>query len=157
MIGITKSEFENSLFRQDVVEYYLNMPREKIEYKFGNIVSDMIGFNQNNPHHCYDLFEHTLRTVTDMPTGELSDKEIKLVKIAAFLHDVSKPKIAKEVSGKIIYQGNEKESARMARDFLTELGYEQLEINRICFLITHINDFLYYKENLIFNYSGAND
>ena len=98
MIGITKSEFENSLFRQDVVEYYLNMPREKIEYKFGNIVSDMIGFNQNNPHHCYDLFEHTLRTVTDMPTGELSDKEIKLVKIAAFLHDVSKPKIAKEVT-----------------------------------------------------------
>ena len=152
MIGITKSEFENSLFRQDVVEYYLNMPREKIEYKFGNIVSDMIGSNQNNPHHCYDLFEHTLRTVTDMPTGELSDKEIKLVKIAAFLHDVSKPKIAQEVSGKIIYQGNEKESARMARDFLTELGYEQLEINRICFLITHINDFLYYKDELPYYY-----
>ena len=25
MIGITKSEFENSLFRQDIVDYYLNM------------------------------------------------------------------------------------------------------------------------------------
>ena len=38
MIGITKSEFENSLLRQDVVEYYLNMSKDEIEYKFGGIV-----------------------------------------------------------------------------------------------------------------------
>ena len=81
MIGITKSEFENSLFRQDVVEYYLNMPKEDIEYKFGNIISNMVGYNQNSPHHCYDLFEHTLRTVADIPTGELSQEEVKLLKI----------------------------------------------------------------------------
>lgn len=152
MIGITKSEFENSLFRQDVVEYYLSMSKEDIEYKFGNIVLDMVGFNQNNPHHCYDLFEHTLRTVKDVPTGELSDKEIKLIKIAAFLHDIAKPQVAKEISGKITYPENEVESAKIARAFLLELGYEQIEINRICFLITHINDFIYYKDEVPYYY-----
>ncbi len=152
MIGITKSEFENSLFRQDVVEYYLNMSREDIEYKFGNIVTDMIGFNQNNPHQCYDLFEHTLRTVIDIPTGELSDEEIKLLKIAAFLHDVAKPKVGQEINGRIVYENNEIESANMARQFLTELGYSNEEINRICFFITHINDFLYYKDEVPYYY-----
>ncbi len=152
MIGITKSEFENSLFRQDVVEYYLNMSKEDIEYKFGDIVTDMIGFNQNNPHQCYDLFEHTLRTVIDIPTGELSDEEIKLLKIAAFLHDVAKPRVGQEINGRVSYVNNEIESSNMARQFLAELGYSNEEINKICFFITHINDFLYYKDEVPYYY-----
>ena len=152
MIGITKSEFENSLLRQDVVEYYLNMPKEDIEYKFGSIVSDMVGFNQNNPHQCYDLLEHTLRTVKDIPTGELSNDEIKLLKIAAFLHDVAKPSVAQTMFGKTNYFGNEIESAKMAREFLVELGYPQQDIDRICFYIAHLEDFLYYKDELPYYY-----
>lgn len=152
MIGITKSEFENSLFRQDVVEYYLNMSKEDIEYKFGSVIADMIGFNQNNPHQCYDLFEHTLRTVIDIPTGELSDEEIKLLKIAAFLHDVAKPIVGQEINGRISYVNNEIESANIARQFLSELGYSNEEINKICFLITHINDFFYYKDEVPYYY-----
>ena len=152
MIGITKSEFENTLLRQDVVEYYLNMPIEDIKYKFGSIVSDMVNYNQNNPHQCYDLFEHTLRTVKDIPTGELSNEEIKLLKIAAFLHDVAKPSIAQEFYGKITYFGNEIESAKMARSFLEELSYPEDEIQRICFYIRHIDDFLYYKDEVPYYY-----
>lgn len=152
MIGITKSEFENSLFRQDVVDYYLNMSKEDLEYKFGSIVTDMVGFNQNNPNHCYDLFEHTLRTVNDIPTGELSDEEIKLLKIAAFFHDVAKPKVATQSLGKVIYPDNDIQSAKIANNFLMELGYDSIEIKRICFLISHINDFLYYKDELPYYY-----
>ena len=152
MIGITKSEFENSLFRQDVVEYYLNMSREDIEYKFGNIVSDMIDYNQHNPHQCYTLFEHVLRTVVDIPTGELSDEEVKLLKIAAFLHDVAKPKVAKVENGRVDYDGNNVESANMAKSFLQELGFEPIEIQKICFYIEHINDFFYYKDEVPYYY-----
>lgn len=152
MIGITKSEFENSLFRQDVVEYYLNMPKEDIEYKFGNIISNMVGYNQNSPHHCYDLFEHTLRTVADIPTGELSQEEVKLLKIAAFLHDVSKPQIVQDIKEKVDYIKNQRESAKIAREFLTELNYNEEEIKRICFFILHINDFIYYKDEVPYYY-----
>lgn len=152
MIGITKSEFESSLFRQDIVEYYLNMSRDELEYKFGNFVTAMIDFNQNNPNQCYDLFEHTLRTVNDIPTGELTDEEIKLIKIAAFFHDIAKPIVAKLESGKTIYPDNEIESAKIANNFLKELGYDDNEIKRVCFLISHINDFLYYKDELPYYY-----
>lgn len=152
MIGITKSEFENSLLRQDVVEYYLNMSKDEIEYKFGKKISDMVGYNQNNPHECYNLFEHTLRTVKDIPTGELSNEEIKLLKISAFLHDIGKPAVAQEVFGKITYFGSEIESSKMAKNFLEELGYSQEDIQRICFYILHLEDFMYYKDDLPYYY-----
>ena len=152
MIGITKSEFENSLLRQDVVEYYLNMSKDEIEYKFGKEISNMVGYNQNNPHECYNLFEHTLRTVKDIPTGELSNEEIKLLKISAFLHDIGKPAVAQEVFGKITYFGSEIESSKMAKNFLEELGYSQEDIQRICFYILHLEDFMYYKDDLPYYY-----
>ncbi len=149
MIGITKNEFENSLFREDVVEYYLGMSREDIEEKFGEVVARMVGFNQNNCHQCYNLFEHTLRTVADIPSGELSRDDVKLLKIAAFFHDVAKPLIAQnDNNGRLIYIGNAEESAKIAREFLVELSYDEEEIKKICFFILHINDFFMYKDNL---------
>ncbi len=47
-------------------------------------VADMIGFNQHNYHHKYDLLEHTA-TVT------AAIAPIPHLRIAAFLHDVAKP------------------------------------------------------------------
>lgn len=148
MIGITRSEFESSLIRQDIVEYYLAMPKDEIEYRFGDIVANMVGFEQNNPHHCYDLFEHTLRTVKDIPTGELSYREIIILKIAAFLHDVAKPNVLRVEQGRYVYPNNGVESAKMANEFLSELGYSKEEIQKICFFIEHIDDFLYYKDEV---------
>ncbi len=46
-------------------------------------LADMVGFDQKNPHHKYDLFEHTLRVVDYVP------KTLPL-RWAALLHDVGK-------------------------------------------------------------------
>lgn len=43
----------------------------------------MEGFSQQNPHHCYDLWEHTLHTV------EAIDATI-LLRLSALLHDIGK-------------------------------------------------------------------
>jgi len=48
-------------------------------------VLPMVGFDQKNYHHCYDVWEHTLRAVDAVPA------EIE-VRCAALLHDVGKPK-----------------------------------------------------------------
>ena len=148
MIGITKSEFENSLFRQDVVEYYLNMSIEDIRYKFGDIILNIVDYETNDAHHCYDVFEHTLLTVRDIPYGELSREELLLLKIAAFLHDVSKPTLQEG-------QRNNIESSKMAENFLIELGYSLEEIKRICFYIEHINDFVHYKDEVPYYYEHS--
>lgn len=47
-------------------------------------LSDMFGFPQDNPYHIYDVWEHTLRVVENVPNTET-------LKIAALLHDVGKP------------------------------------------------------------------
>lgn len=40
----------------------------------------------------------------------------------------------------------------MAKNFLEELGYLQEDIQRICFYILHLEDFMYYKDDLPYYY-----
>ncbi len=45
----------------------------------------MVGFDQRNRHHCYDVWEHTLHALAAMPEGDL------VTRCAVLLHDVGKP------------------------------------------------------------------
>lgn len=44
----------------------------------------MVGFNQNNPHHIYDVWNHTTEAVKNA-------ENVLVIKLAALLHDVGKP------------------------------------------------------------------
>ena len=48
-------------------------------------VSDMVGFDQKNHHHCYDVWEHTLHALAAVPPD-------RALRCAALLHDVGKPR-----------------------------------------------------------------
>lgn len=45
----------------------------------------MVGFDQRNPYHLYDVFEHTVRVVENTPPQ-------LILRLAALLHDTGKPK-----------------------------------------------------------------
>jgi len=45
----------------------------------------MVGFDQRNRHHCYDVWEHTLHALAAVPEGDL------VTRCAVLLHDVGKP------------------------------------------------------------------
>jgi len=47
-------------------------------------VTAMVGFDQRNPHHCYDVWEHSLHALEAVP----AETELRC---AALLHDVGKP------------------------------------------------------------------
>ena len=47
-------------------------------------VAAMVGFEQKNPHHCYDVWEHSLHALEAVPP----ETELRC---AALLHDVGKP------------------------------------------------------------------
>jgi tRNA nucleotidyltransferase (CCA-adding enzyme) len=47
-------------------------------------VLPMVGFDQKNVHHCYDVWEHSLHALEAVPPGPI-------LRCAALLHDVGKP------------------------------------------------------------------
>lgn len=78
----------------------------------------MVGFDQRNRHHCYDVWEHTLRVVSAVPP------ELEL-RLAALLHDVGKPNcFTVDEKGQGHFYGHPAESARLAEDMLRRLRAE---------------------------------
>lgn len=140
-----RERFEQALLRDDVIDFFLEKSPEEIEDFFGKDVARMVGFAQNNPHHCYDLFEHTLNVVDGIETEGLSQKDIIKLKVAAFFHDVGKPEVAKDKGDKTVYYNHAKKSAELAQDILGALGYKPEEIAQIQFYIEHHDDFINFK------------
>ena len=74
-----------------------------------------VGFHQHNPHHLYDIFEHTARVVEAVPP-------IPALRWAALLHDVGKPQtFTREENGRGHFYGHPKISAQMADTILRRL------------------------------------
>ena len=74
-----------------------------------------VGFDQHNPHHLYDIFEHTARVVEGVP------RDLTL-RWAALLHDVGKPEsFTQEENGRGHFYGHPRISADMADVILRRL------------------------------------
>lgn len=48
-------------------------------------LKDLIGFQQNNPYHAYDVFDHTVHAIEKCESNDL------VVRLAVFFHDFGKP------------------------------------------------------------------
>ena len=90
-----------------------------------------IGFDQKNHHHVYDVFEHTLRVVDNMPP-KLS------LRLAALFHDISKP-ICFEIGsdGEGHFYGHASKSSEMAENILRRLKYDNVTITDVCQLVKY--------------------
>lgn len=74
-------------------------------------------------HHTLDVLE----CATEIARAEnLDDKNVKLLRIAACLHDVGFVKT---------YQGHEEVGCKMANDFLSRFGFSEEEIKIVCGMI----------------------
>lgn len=78
-------------------------------------VLPMVGFDQRNRHHCYDVWEHTLRALAAIPP------EVEL-RLAMLLHDIGKPNcFTVDERGQGHFYGHPAESARLAGEMLRRL------------------------------------
>lgn len=91
-----------------------------------------ISMNQGNPHHAYNLLEHTVHVVKNLNDMLLdagaSDKERMISILAAIFHDFGKmdPGVAvpsKNDPSKTSYPGHEDISASMVEDILKRMGF----------------------------------
>ena len=75
----------------------------------------MVGFDQRNYHHCYDIWEHTLHALAHTPPD-------LVLRCSALLHDVGKVEcFTVDAEGTGHFYGHPKVSARMAEEMLRRL------------------------------------
>ncbi|MBQ6991409.1 MAG: radical SAM protein [Clostridia bacterium] len=143
-------EFEESLLRDDVVEYYMSKTPEELEEQFGTEVARMVGFEQKNSHHCFDLWQHTLHTVKAIDGKGLTEEQVRKLKVAAFFHDIGKPDVAQinEYTGQQVFYGHPAKSGEIAKSILKKIGYTEMEIDQLEFFIRHHDDFISYKSTV---------
>lgn len=89
-------------------------------------------FEQNNPHHIYDVYTHIAHAVAEAP----QDANIRL---ALMFHDIAKPlTYVEDESGVGHFYGHASESARMARDIMKRMRIDNDTIAIVSQLIeTH--------------------
>lgn len=109
-----------------------------------NIIPELketIGFNQNNPHHRYTVYEHLIKTLGVIINEGNKDIETRM---AALLHDIGKPNTY-TIDSKGIghFKGHAKISAVIAKNILNNLGYSESFIKNVIWLIeNHDRHFL---------------
>lgn len=91
----------------------------------------MMGFEQHTPHHRYDVWEHTVRAVEQVPPTEA-------LRLAMLLHDSGKPHVFTLDEGGVGHAfGHQKKSAELAESALTRLRTDNATAERVLTLVKH--------------------
>lgn len=91
----------------------------------------MIGFSQNNPHHKYDLWEHSVRAVEGI-------RPEPLLRLVMLLHDVGKTACyTEDESGRGHFYGHAKLSVPLSRSVMCHLRLERTMHEDVLYLVRH--------------------
>lgn len=106
-------------------------------------LKDCFNFNQNNPYHIYDVFEHTVSALSFANTD-------LVVKLALLFHDIGKPKCQHfDDFGVGHFHGHAKLSAEIADKRLKELKYDNETRIKVVELISYHDVTFVYTEKEI--------
>ena len=94
-------------------------------------VIPMVGYNQQNHHHSYDLWEHTVRAVEGVPP----ESDLRLTML---LHDTGKPSVrTTDERGEGHYRGHQAASAQIAARVAADLRLDNAARDRIVRLVEY--------------------
>lgn len=91
----------------------------------------MVGFSQRNPHHCYDLWEHTLHAVAAVPPDPL-------LRYTMLFHDLGKVSTFRlDEKGVGHFYGHGKVSRALADQVMERLRFDGASRRRILLLVEY--------------------
>lgn len=94
-------------------------------------IRPMIGYDQQNHHHSYDLWEHTVRGIEGVPPDPV-------LRLTMLLHDTGKPVVrTTDEKGEGHYFGHPKVSAEIAAKTAEVLHLDNAFRDRLCLLVLH--------------------
>lgn len=93
-------------------------------------LKDMFDFPQNNPHHCYDVFNHTIHAIEECNSDDL------ITRLAVFFHDFGKPHCYQDGEDGIRhFKGHGKVSANMTDTIMKRLKFDNKTRNNVVQLV----------------------
>ena len=125
---LEKHQFENALC-DNPIGFFGEKSADDISDMICEEAGAMVGYNQRNPHHCYDLMTHTLHVVNGVDANQTN------LLVAAFFHDIGKPNVAFEKNGHLVFYGHPERSAEIAKPVLKAFGYSEDDALEILFYI----------------------
>ncbi len=88
-----------------------------------------VGFDQRNPHHCWDVYTHSVKALEQVAP-------VPALRLAALLHDAGKPAVfTLDATGTGHFYGHPRVSAELARDALTRLRLDTALRERAVLLV----------------------
>lgn len=94
-------------------------------------IKGMVGCEQYNPHHCYDVWEHTLTALQYTPKD-------KVLRLATLLHDSGKPKtFTRDEQGVGHFYGHGAVSQEIAYKVMNDLRFDNETKHDVCQLVKH--------------------
>lgn len=118
-----RNELEG-LLKSDNASEVLYTHREIIKEVIPEI-SPMFDFVQNNPHHKFDVWRHTVEVVKNTPPD-------LTLRISALFHDIGKPfSVTTDKKGINHFKGHQYVSYRMAVEILERFGFSRSIINDV--------------------------
>ena len=95
-----------------------------------------VGFDQRNPHHLWDVWEHSVRAVENAPATEP-------LRLAMLLHDIGKPDaFTVDEQGVGHFYGHPKRSAELAEAVCDRLKLDTATRDRVLLLVRHHDEAL---------------
>jgi tRNA nucleotidyltransferase (CCA-adding enzyme) len=92
-------------------------------------LAPMVGFEQRNPHHIYDVWTHTAHAVQAVPADPV-------LRLTMLLHDVAKPAtFSVDDKGKGHFYGHPEKSAVMAKKILLRLKSDMATLENVVTLV----------------------
>lgn len=103
-------------------------------------IRESFGFPQQNKHHCYDVYTHTVCAVSYVPPEPV-------LRLAAFFHDIGKPR-AYHIgeNGRGSFCGHPQVGEQIARDVMHRLKFSNAIIRDVCILVRE-HDYLLQNEH----------
>lgn len=92
-------------------------------------LAPMVGFEQRNPHHIYDVWTHTAHAVQAVPADPV-------LRLTMLLHDVAKPAtFSVDDKGKGHFYGHPEKSAALAKKILLRLKSDMATLENVVALV----------------------
>ena len=93
-------------------------------------ITELIGFEQKNPYHYLNVWQHTIMSITKAPADVV-------LRLTMLFHDIAKPRCYVEIDGIGHFYGHSKMSMDMAKEILLRLKYDNDTIEAVTQLILY--------------------